>query len=308
MRILVLGAGGIGGYFGARMHVAGGDVTFLVRPARAAQLRDQGLRVSSPLGNAQISPRILTGDQLIDPFDVIFLSCKAYDLDSAITAIAPGFGEQSVILPLLNGVAHIERLSARFGPSRVLGGVALISVMLAPDGEIRHLNRLQRIIAGPLTSPSSPWLPRLAQLLAASGVDFSLSDHVEQAMWDKLVFLSALAGATCTLRAGVGDILRTVGGEAFVTGLLADCAGAAAVNGHAVAEKQLAAFGQQLSDRSSTLMASMLRDIERGGPTEADHILGYLHDRARAAGLDTPLLRLAYSHLQAYEIRRRAAS
>ena len=308
MRILVLGAGGIGGYFGARIHAAGGDVTFLVRPARAAQLRENGLKVSSPSGDLQITPRVVTKDELNGSFDVIMLSCKAYDLESSIEAIAPAVGEQSVILPLLNGVLHIDTLVSRFGSQHVLGGVAFISVMLTPGGEIKHHFKLHKLFTGSLVPQPPQWLQALAQLLSASGFDFKLTDNIEQAMWDKFVFLSTMAGSTCLFRASIGNILSTVAGQAFITDLLAECARVAEASGHGVAEAQLAAYRKQLTDNGSGLMASMLRDIERGGPTEADHILGDMLARAQAKGIESPMLRLAYSHLQAYEIRRQTAS
>jgi len=304
MRILVLGAGGIGGYFGARIHAAGGDVTFLVRPVRAAQLRESGLKVSSPFGDLQVAPVVLTQDALNEPFDVIILSCKAYDLASAMDAIAPAVGDGSVILPLLNGVRHIDALIERFGAAHVLGGVAVISVMLAPDGEIRHLNKMHRLVAGSLTVPPSPWLHALLPLLSGSGIEFALSDNVEQAMWDKIVFLSTLAGATCLMRASIGDILTTVGGESFITGLLTESALTAAAGGHAVSDTQLETYRKQLTEAGSGLMASMLRDVERGAETEAEHILGDLIGRAQTKNIATPLLRIAYSHLQAYAKRR----
>lgn len=308
MRILVLGAGGIGGYFGARMQAAGGDVTFLVRPARAAQLRASGLKVFSACGDLQVTPEVLTRDELRAPFDVIIVSCKAYDLDSAMDAIGPAIGEHSVILPLLNGVLHIDTLATRFGSQRVLGGVALISAMLSPNGEIRHLNKFHRLIAGSRNAQPSPWLQPLTELFSKSAFDFTLSDNIEQAMWDKMVFLSSLAAATCTLRASIGVILNTVAGEGYITGLIAECARVAEASGHAVAEAQLAAYRNQLTEKGSALVASMLRDVERGGATEADHILGDLVGRAQTKGVDAPWLRLAYAHLQAYELRRKSGA
>lgn len=306
MRILVLGAGGIGGYFGARLHAAGGDVTFLVRPARAAQLRSDGLQVYSPHGDVSIAPQVVTRDELAAAgvFDVVMLSCKAYDLASAIEAIAPAVGAQSVVLPLLNGVRHIDALVERFGSERVLGGVAFISVVLEASGAIRHLNTLHRLVTGSRTATAPVWLAPLAQLMTSSGFDFVLSDNIEQAMWDKFVFLSTLAAATCTMRASVGDIVHTLAGEDFIVGLLGEGARVAQAAGHAVDEAPLAAFRKQLTDPESALMASMLRDVERGSATEAEHIIGDLVARASALGVDVPLLRLAYSHLQAYDRRR----
>ena len=308
MRILVLGAGGIGGYYGARIQAAGGDITFLVRPTRAAQLLENGLRVSSPFGDLRLTPKVLTKETLNETFDLIIVSCKAYDLDSAMAAIAPAVGEQSLILPLLNGVRHIDTLIARFGAAHVLGGVALISVMLAPDGEIRHLNKMHRLVTGALGTTRPPCLQELASLLNGAALEFVLSDNIEQAMWDKIVFLSTLAGATCTMRASIGDILNTLAGEELITGLFAECAETAAACGHAVSEMQLATYRKQLTEPGSGLMASMLRDVERGAETEAEHILGDLVGRAQTKGVATPLLRLAYSHLQAYAARRKAAT
>ncbi len=304
MRILILGAGGIGGYYGARIHQAGGDVTFLVRPPRAAQLRREGLKVVSAFGDLQIAPKVVTRDELHEPFDVIILSCKAYDLDSAIESIAPAVGENSTIIPLLNGILHLDTLFARFGKARVLGGVAIISVMLGAAGEIRHMNKMHRFVTGAMDGQQSKWLQPLAQLCAGAKFEFLLSENIEQAMWDKIVFLSALAGATCSMRASIGTILETVAGEAFISGLLGECCAIAKACGHPVAAAQVAAYRGMLSEKGSALMASMLRDVEKGGPTEADHILGDLVARAKADGVAAPLLQLAYSHLQAYDLRR----
>jgi 2-dehydropantoate 2-reductase len=307
MRILMLGAGGTGGYFGARVHAAGGDVTFLVRPARAENLLAHGLRVSSPLGDLQISPKILTSltDAPNAGFDVAVLSCKAYDLDSALDAIAPAMGPEGLLLPLLNGIAHLSRLDARFGKSHVLGGIAHLAVTLAPTGEIRHLNNFHRLIIGARGNTASPQLAALSELLVRSGIDFSLSANIEGDMWDKFIFLCTLAAATCTMRGPIGDILETHAGATFIVGLLDECLAVAAKCGHTANPEQLALYRNHLSARGSTLTASMLRDIERGGPTEAEHILGDMVGRAAAHAVETPLLKLAYSHLQAYELGRR---
>lgn len=304
MRILMLGAGAVGGYFGARMHAAGGDVTFLVRPARAAQLRENGLQAFSHFGDLKIKPQFITQEELKEPYDVIFLTCKAFDLDSAIEAIAPAVGEKSVIVPLLNGVRHIDKLVSRFGGGRVLGGVALISAALGASGEIRHLNQLHSLTIGSLGWRASPQLEPLSKLLGASGFDFVLADNIGQALWDKIVFLATLAGSTCLMRASVGVIMTTLEGERFVNGLLDECAAIAEANGRKLADTQLTVFRNMLTNRTSQLVASMLRDVEANKPTEADHILGDMINWANGKKIEVPHLRLAYSHLQAYERRR----
>lgn len=305
MKILLLGAGAIGGYLGARLHLAGGDVTFLVRPARAQQLLATGLQVLSPFGDLQIAPQLVTAGEVAGQFDVVILSCKAYDLDAAIDAVTPALAPDGCVLPLLNGLAHLERLDARFGRPAVLGGLALIGVTLGAAGEICHLNELQRFAIGGRQVQVSPWLAPLAELMAGSGIDFSLSCRIEADMWEKFVFLATLAGATCTLRAAVGDILETRAGERFMLGLLDECSEVARRHGYAPSPERLAFYRGQLTARGSSNMASMLRDLEKGGPTEGEHILGDMLRRASAMGLATPLLEIAHCHLQAYACRRR---
>ncbi|OQA34759.1 MAG: 2-dehydropantoate 2-reductase [Betaproteobacteria bacterium ADurb.Bin341] len=306
MQLLILGAGGIGGYYGARIQQAGHEVTFMVRPARAEQLRTHGLKIKSPVGNFQCAPRIVTaGDQLNGQYDAIFLSCKAYDLESALAAIEPAAGPETLIVPFLNGVRHLEILDGCFGKARVLGGLAFVSLNLEPDGEIRHLSTFHRLMIGTRTSPPSPWLAPLVDLLNTTPVEFSLADDIEQEMWNKFVYICTLAGTTCAMRAHVGEILATKTGKAFITGLLQECAEVAGASGHAPAAEQLATYRNGLIDPKSTLAASMLRDIERGGPTEGDHLLGDMFRRGQQAGIATPRLEFAWTHLQTYEHKRR---
>lgn len=306
MRILILGAGAIGGYFGARIHQAGGDVTFLVRPARERNLMENSLCVSSPLGDILIRPQCTTAfsGSESQKFDAAIVSCKAYDLDSAIEAIAPALALQGIVVPLLNGIAHLQLLDERFGRKRVLGGLAHLGVTLTPEGHIRHLNELHRLMIGSRTESASPLVEALAEVFAGSGIDFVLSRNIENEMWDKFVFLSTLAGATCTMRAAIGDILQTYSGEAFILGLFSECLSVAGKYGHKTSDERLAQYRSQLTDQGSTSTASMLRDIERKGRTEAEHILGDMVRRAKTHYIDAPLLQLAYSHLQAYEIHR----
>lgn len=306
MQILILGAGGIGGYYGARIQQAGHEVTFLVRPGRAEQLRQHGLKISSPMGDYQFAPRIVTAsDNLGGQYDAIFLSCKAYDLESALAAIEPAVGPETIIIPFLNGVRHLDILDTAFGKERVLGGLAFVSLNLEPNGEIRHLNQFHRLMIGSRSETPSRWLAPLTELLKKTPVEFSLADDIEQEMWNKFVYICTLAGATCSMRANIGEILATKTGEAFIIGLLEECAQVAKACGHAPATEKLDGYLNGLIDRNSKLAASMLRDIERGVPTEGDHILGDMFRRAQEANIATPRLEFAWTHLQAYEHKRR---
>ncbi|MDR3469751.1 MAG: 2-dehydropantoate 2-reductase [Xanthobacteraceae bacterium] len=303
MRILVIGAGAVGGYFGARLVEAGRDVTFLVRPARAALLR-QGLVVKSPVGDIGIeAPRIVTTDQLAGPYDLILLSCKAYDLDDAIASFAAAVGPDSFVLPLLNGMAHVDALNARFGAARVLGGQCTISATLDDAGHILHLNDMHSMSFGEQQGGRSERLMRVAAALSGARFTAQTSETILLDMWEKWVFIAAAAGMTCLMRAAIGDIIAA-GAGALPLMLLDECAAVATRNGFAPRTPVLDRFRAMLSAAGSVLTASMLRDVERGGRIEADHIVGDLLRRGGDQLGPQALLRIAYAHLKAYEARR----
>jgi len=307
MKILVLGAGAVGGYFGGRMAQKGSDVTFLVRPARAKALARDGLRIVSRAGDWQGQVRCVTQDQLRPEYDVVLLTAKAYDLASAVDAIAPaveGHGRARV-LPLLNGLAHLDVLDERFGRERVLGGVAYIGATLAPDGRILHLNEFHRVTYGARADAQRAACDALAAELAGVLFNWQQLDTIEQAIWDKWVLLATLAGMTCLMRGSVGDIVATASGTKLTLALLAECSGVAAAEGFATPEAEMARYRGMLTQAGAAFTASMLRDIESGGQTEGDHILGALLARARKRDLQTPLLEIAATHLESYAARRR---
>lgn len=304
MHILVLGAGATGGYFGARLIEAGADVSFLVRPARAALLAQDGLRVHAACGDFARPVQAVTG---IDrPFDLVILSAKAYDLASAIDAIRPAIGPSSRVLPLLNGLAHLDALDAAFGAERILGGLCHISVTLEPDGAIRQFGTLERLTFGSRDAASPVPVP-VRDTLLALGEQVHESADILAAMWDKFAFIATLAGATCLMRGSVGEIVATDDGVALITRLHEECAAVAAASGHPLTGSAIASARAILTAAGSPLKASMLRDVERGARTECEHVLGDLRRRAAVSGIDVPLLSAALTHLRVHEEARGAA-
>ncbi|KRG55568.1 2-dehydropantoate 2-reductase [Stenotrophomonas koreensis] len=303
MRILILGAGATGGYFGARLAQAGVDVSFALRPARARHIREHGLCVRSPLGDVQLAAKVLSADQLADapPFDLVLLSCKAYDLDSAIEAIAPAVSAGTTLLPVLNGLAHYPLLDDRFGADNVLGGLCFISAVLAADGVIDHLDRPARLTFGERSSQRlSPRVQALAAACTAAGIDHVASTDIAAEQWIKFSFLATLAGATCLHRSDLGGILARDGGQEFISGLHEECLAVAAASGHPVADKPRAIARASLTQAGSTMKASMLRDMEAGKPIEAAHLIGDLLARARVLDVATPRLETVWVALQGY--------
>ena len=307
MRILVLGAGGIGGYFGGRLAQSGADVTFLVRPRRREQLARDGLVIESPLGDARVPVRTVTAEAVRPDYDLVLFTCKAYDLDSALDAIAPAMeGTACAVLPLLNGLAHFERLDARFGRANVIGGTCQINATLRPDGTVVHGDPLQRVLFGERGGARTPRVEAFAAALAATKVDWVLSEDIDQDLWEKLVFLCALASCTCLFRANVREIIAAPGGKPAMERALAANAEIARREGHAPRAPMLESGRARLTDPEGLWSASMLRDLEAGNRVEGDHIVGWMLDRARAHGIDDTILSLAYTHLKAYEARRAA--
>lgn len=306
MKILVLGAGGVGGYFGGRLAEAGVDVTFLVRDKRAAQLAADGLVIESPVGNAKIPVKTVTAATLKPGYDLVFFTCKAYDLDSSMDAIAPAMDGRCAVLPVLNGIAHLEKLDARFGAAQVMGGTAQINVQLMGNGSVRHFEPLARIVFGERDGVKSPRSLAFAAELAKARFDHTHSNDIYQDLWEKLVFLSALAATTCLFRATVGEIMATPEGQQAVERCLAANVEIATKEGKPPRPKMLDAYRQRLTDPAGKGAASMLRDLEDGKAVEADHIVGFMLERARRHGVDDTVLALAYTHLKAYEVRRAA--
>jgi len=304
MRILVVGAGAIGGYFGARLLQAGRDVTFLVRPKRAAQLKRTGLAIRSPHGDFDLpAPPTALAEDLSGPFDLVLLSCKAYDLEGAAESMAPAVGESTAILPVLNGMRHLDFLDARFGAGRALGGLCVISAGLDPDGRILHLNDLHALAFGERDGSRSARAEAVASALSGARFDARLSQSIVQEMWEKWMFIAALAGTTCLMRATVGDIVAA-GAANVATTLLDECAAIAAREGFAPGAAALQFIRATLTAPGSRLTASMLRDVERGAPVEADHVIGDLLRRGDAATTERSALGLAYAQLRAYEARQ----
>ena len=305
MRILVVGAGAIGGYFGGRMLEAGCDVTFLVRPRRAGELANAGLVIKSPNGDLTLkNPPTVQANQLTEKFDVVLLSCKAFDLDDAVTSFAPAVGSQTSIIPLLNGMLHLDVLDRKFGRERVLGGLCAIAATLNEVREVVQLAPMQSLNFGERDGRMSDRVRVIAEVMASGKLGSVASENIVQEMWEKWVFLASLAASTCLMRTAVGDILAVPGGKDFILGMLDECSAVASAEGHAPSGPFFQRTRGLLTSEGSQMTASMFRDIKAGAPVEADHVIGDLIARGDAAKVPVPKLRIAYTHLKAYEKQR----
>ncbi len=305
MKVLILGAGAVGGYWGARLHQAGIDITFLLREKRAEAVRRNGLVVKSgKSGDAVLPVKVVTRGSDGGPYDVIILACKGYDLPSATDAIAPAVGADTTIVPILNGHMHFATLDARFGREKVAGGLARISGMLGPNGEILHSGASGVSFGERDGKPARRALVELDAACRKAGIEGGLNPNINQDLWDKWLMLGSIASMCSAMRGTIGDIMASRDGEAIMNEILEECRKVAAAEGYPPGDKVLAAVRGSLTQKGGKGVASILGDIEKGGAVEGKQIVGDMLARARKHGIAAPNLRFAYAHLQTYEARR----
>ena len=303
MRILIVGAGAVGGYFGGRLAQAGRDVTFLVRPSRAKQLGANGLRIISPHGDAVLTPKLVSAEKIDTPYDLIFLSVKAYALEAAMNDFAAAIGPKTIILPVLNGMRHVELLTKRFGEHAVIGGVCLVAAEIDNEGRIVQLADFQRLVYGERNGETTPRLQTLNATLQGARFDARLSTDIMQVMWEKWVQLASLGAITCLMRGTIGEIVAAPDGAEISLKVLEESAAVATACGHQPSETLLSKHAGAMTAPGSSLTSSMYRDLRKGGPVEADHILGDFIERGAAHGVAMSLLKAAFVNLRVYQDR-----
>jgi 2-dehydropantoate 2-reductase len=301
MRILVVDAGAVGGYFGGRLARAGRDVTFLVRPSWAKQLSQDGLRIISPHGNAILTPKLISAEGIDRPYGLVFLSVKAYALEAAMNDFAPAVGPETMVLSALNGMRHIDLLTKRFGEHAVIGGVCLVAAEIDNEGRIVQLADFQQLAYGERNGKRTPRLETLDATLQGAGFDAGVSTDIIQAMWEKWVQLASLGATTCLMRGTIGEIVAAPGGADLSLKMLDESAAVATACGYKPSEASLLRNARAMTAPESPLTSSMYRDLRKGAPVEVDHILGDFIERGSAHGVATPLLKAAFVNLRVYQ-------
>jgi 2-dehydropantoate 2-reductase len=307
MRMLVVGAGSVGGYFGGRLAAAGRDVTFLVRPNRVARL-SRGLEIVSEGYSEVIPVKVTTAGAAAGEFDVVLLAVKAYQLEDAVADFGPYVSGRTMILPVLNGMKHIDILRARFGQSRVVGGVALIAASLAEDGRILDEGAFHHLVYGEYSGDLSERITGLDEFMKDGGFDARLTEEIEREMWEKWALLASIGAITCLMDGNIGDVASTPGGLEFVRDLFAEVVAVIAAVWRPLSDTFKARIYSQLTDVNSRQTSSMYRDMKADHRIEADQIIGDLVTRAAKRRMATPLLSTILVRLKIYEQRQPSKS
>ena len=299
MKILVLGAGAVGGYFGGRMAEAGMDVTFLVREKRQKKLEKSGLKIRSPKGDFVTSPNLVTINNVDSIYDVILFTNKAYDLDEILQSPFP-VKDGSIIIPLLNGYAHMEQLRNKFPNARLFGGIAHIFSTLNDEGEIHHFNDIHSLTFGHLNNADETDGRRFFDSCSSANFSIKYSDDIIVDLWHKWVLITTVAGATTLFNATIGEIASTEHGIAFITDLHDECVTIAKSEKIKVNDDDLAQQRRFLSDKKSTWSSSMRRDMVNKSKIECAHIFLELINIADKNNVECPSLKTVMTNGEIY--------
>jgi 2-dehydropantoate 2-reductase len=302
MKILIVGAGAIGGYFGGRLLEKEEDVTFLVREKRQQQLRDQGLIVDSIHGNMNFpDPKTILAGENIEAYDVILVSTKSYHLDGAIESIRPYVGDETLILPLLNGIAHLDVMTEEFGAEKVIGGLCFIETTLDEDGKVVQTSPIHDLVFGERNGGHTARILRLQEAFTGTKANFRLSDKIEQEMWHKYLFITSLSGITSLFRSPIGLIREQEQGWETIGLLLRETVAVMESIGAPLADGVGEATLNRLNEIGHGMKSSLQRDMEKSLPTEGDHLFGFLLKQAGQLGLAAPTLSAIYANVKIYE-------
>lgn len=301
MRILVLGAGGVGGFFGGRLVEKGEDVTFLVRSKRKQQLEEKGLVIRSVNGDFSFQPNLITKEDRTSPFDVILFSTKAYHLNEAIVDLKPFVGKNTVIIPLLNGIAQLSLLQKEFGVEKVIGGLCFIETTLNNEGDVVQTSVANRLVFGEIKPQDSARIKRISKTFADTKASFVLSENILQDMWHKYLFITVMSGVTTLMRAPIGPIRESDGGREFIRNLFEESVQIMKSMEVPVKDNIVEEHMKTIDKISYDMKSSMQRDMEKGSLIEGKHLQGYLLKLAEEMSIDVPLLSVVYQNLKVYE-------
>ena len=300
MKVLILGVGGLGAFFGAHIQKTNCDVTFLVRENTKKLISEHGIKIVSDFGNFKIKPVLITKKDLKVNYDVVIISCKAYDLDEAINDLKPS-QKNAVIIPLLNGQAHINKLEKAFKKENVFGGVAHVSSNTNAPGEIKHVGKIKRLSFGPRYKGNEEITNDFYQLCRKADFQTILSEDINQDIWEKWIFLATIAGATTLFQTSIDNINTKPNGKIFIQNLWNECINISKENGYELRTESKSLHEDLLFKSGYPFKASMLVDMEKKLMTEHEHIFFEFIKLAKKKKLNTSLLETCHLNMSIYE-------
>lgn len=300
MKVLILGIGGLGGFFGAHLQKTNCDVTFLVTDKTKKLVSETGIKILSDFGNFKINPILITKKSLKINYDVIIISCKAYHLDEAIADLKPT-QKNAIIIPLLNGQAHISKLEKAFKRENVFGGVAHVSSNTTSPGEIKHVGKIKRLTFGSRYEANKNIANEFYQLCRKADFQTMLSDNIDQDIWEKWIFIATIAGSTTLFQTSIDNISKKPNGKIFIQNLWNECINISKENGYELRAEAKSLHEDLLFKSDVPFKASMLVDMEKKLMTEHEHIFFEFIKLGKKKKLNTSLLETCHLNMSIYE-------
>ncbi len=299
MRVAVMAAGGVGGYFGARLASAGHDVTFFARGAHLAAIQSKGLRVESALGDLHI-PNAKASDNpaSVGPVDVVLFAVKLWDTEKAAAQLLPLIGPQTRVITLQNGIDSVERVAATIGAEHAVAGVAYIATVIGEPGVIKHTSQFAMVRCGFPDDRKDPALESFARAAQAAGIDLAIAESISVERWKKFVFLTGMAAVTGATRMSIGPILEDEDTRALFRQVMAEVIAVARARGVALPADFLDERMRFVTTVPKGMKASMLHDLERGNRLELDWLSGKVVQLGRELGVPTPANDAIYAVLK----------
>ena len=301
MRIVIMGAGGLGGYFGARLAAAGNDVAFVARGAHLAAIRQAGLRVTSALGDLHLRDVVATDDpSTLEPADVVIIGVKLWDTEAAATAVKPLVRPGTAVVSFQNGVGKDDVLAGVLGREAIIGGVGQIGVVIASPGVIAHTGTMAKLIFGELDNRRSARVEALHAACIAAGIDAEIAADIGLAIWQKFVFLVAMSGCTASMRSTIGPIRANPQARAFFLDIVREAVAVGRAMGVALPEDYAAQRMAFVDALPPQMTASMQGDLARGNRLELPWLSGAVVDLGEKLGVPTPFNRAVRDVLALY--------
>jgi 2-dehydropantoate 2-reductase len=289
MKIAIFGTGGVGGYFGGRLAQNGEDVTFLARGNHLAAIQEKGLRVESTDGDFTIHPaKVTDSPQSVGEVDLVLLATKAWQLDEAIQQMKPLIGKDTIILPMLNGMEHMEKLITAFGVQHVMGGLCRISVYIESPGLIRHVGVQPYIAYGEWDNSKSERIQKIHSLFTSiSGIVAEIPADIQLAMWEKFIFITGTSGVGAYARKTLGEYRADPETRTLLINAFNETAAVARAMGVGIADDFVNETVQRLDKAPGNMTASMQKDMMAGRPSELNEQIGAVVRMGKAAGVPT---------------------
>lgn len=303
MRIAAMAAGAVGGYFGGRLAAAGHDVSFIARGAQLEAIRNNGLKIESPLGNLHLDKARATADpKEVGPVDVVLFAVKLWDTEIAAELAKPMVGPQTRVITFQNGVDSVERMAPILGADKVVGGSAYIASVIGAPGVISHTSQFAKMVCGRIDGKPDAQLAAFTAAAKEAGIDIAQSDNINQERWEKFIFLVGLSGATGAMRSPLGAILADPDTRAFFQSLMAEVIALAQAKGVTLRPDFLQSRMKFADTAPPGMKASLLHDLERGNRIELDWLAGKVVALGRELGVPTPANDAVYAVLKLHRM------